>query len=77
MAVANGLQIRLLAAAGCCLPPMQAPTRQQLVERLLALVVAAANAGAAGAAHGINLIDEDDARGVLLGLHAHTRSGDR
>src|SRR5581483_8484191 len=35
---------------------------EQLVERLLALVVAAAQACAALAAHGINFIDEDDAR---------------
>ena len=41
---------------------------QQLVERLLALVVAAAEAGAALAADRVDLVDEDDARGVLLGL---------
>jgi hypothetical protein len=35
---------------------------QELVEGLLALVVAAAEAGAAMAAHGIDLVDEDDAR---------------
>ena len=33
---------------------------QKLVERLLALVVTAAQAGAALTAHGINLINEDD-----------------
>ena len=41
---------------------------QQLVEGLLALVVAAAHAGAAVAADGVDLVDEDDRRGVLLGL---------
>ena len=41
---------------------------QDLVERLLALVVRAAEAGAALAADGVDLVDEDDARGVALGL---------
>ncbi len=41
---------------------------QQLVERLLALVVAAAHAGAAVAADGVDLVHEDDAGAVLLGL---------
>ena len=41
---------------------------EQLVERLLALVVAAAHAGAAVAADGVDLVDEDDGRRVLLGL---------
>ena len=41
---------------------------QQLVEGLLALVVAAAQAGAAMAADGVDLVDEDDAGLVLLGL---------
>ena len=41
---------------------------EHLVERLLALVVAAAQAGAAVAADGVDLVDEDDRRGVLLGL---------
>ena len=41
---------------------------QQLVQRLLALVVAAAQAGAALAADRVDLVDEDDARRVLLGL---------
>ena len=41
---------------------------QQLVERLLALVVAAAQTGAALAADRVDLVDEDDARAVLLGL---------
>ena len=39
--------------------------REHLVERLLALVVAAAEAGAALAADGVDLVDEDD-RGRLL-----------
>ena len=42
--------------------------RQELVQGLLALVVAAAKAGATLTTHRINLIDEDDARGVFLGL---------
>ena len=41
---------------------------QQLVEGLLALVVPAAGARAAVAADGVDLVDEDDGGGVLLGL---------
>ena len=41
---------------------------QQLIQRLLLFVVAAAQAGAALAAHGIDLIDEDDGRSQPLGL---------
>ncbi|SHV08873.1 Uncharacterised protein [Mycobacteroides abscessus subsp. abscessus] len=41
---------------------------EQLVQRLLALVVAAAQAGATLAADGVDLVDEDDAGAVLLGL---------
>ena len=41
---------------------------QQLVEGLLALVVTAAHAGAAVAADGVDLVDEDDRGSVLLGL---------
>ena len=41
---------------------------EQLVQRLLALVVAAAHAGAALAADGVDLVDEDDGGGVLLRL---------
>ena len=41
---------------------------EQLVERLLALVVTAAEAGAAVATDGVDLVDEDDARRVLLAL---------
>jgi hypothetical protein len=44
---------------------------QQLVERLLALVIAAAKARATGTAHGVDLVDEDDAGRVLLGLFEH------
>ena len=49
---------------------------QQLVERLLALVVPAAEAGAAMTADGVDLVDEDDAGRVLLALQeeiAHPR----
>ncbi len=52
---------------------------QQLVERLFALVVAAAKAGAALTADRIDFVDEDDARRTLLGLleHvAHARGAD-
>ena len=41
---------------------------EELVERLLALVVTAAHAGAAVAADGVDLVHEDDAGRVLLGL---------
>src|SRR5690606_29296099 len=44
---------------------------QQLVQRLLALVIAAAEAGATMATNGVDLVDEDDAGGVLLGLLEH------
>jgi len=44
---------------------------QKLVERLLALIIAAAKAGTAMAADGVDLVDEDDARAVLLGLLEH------
>ena len=40
---------------------------EHLVERLLALVVTAAHAGAAMAADRVDLVDEDDGRGVVLG----------
>ena len=52
---------------------------EHLVERLLALVVAAAEAGAALAADRVDLVDEDDRRRLLLrGLEevAHTRRAD-
>ena len=41
---------------------------EQLIERLLTLVVTAAKAGAAMAADGVDLVDEDDARRVCLAL---------
>jgi hypothetical protein len=44
---------------------------EQLVERLFALVIAAAKACATMAADGVDFIDEDDARRVLLGLLEH------
>src|SRR5690606_18090763 len=49
---------------------------QQLVERLFAFVMTAANTGAAVATHGIDLVDEDDAGSLFLGGFehvAHTR----
>jgi hypothetical protein len=52
---------------------------EQLVQRLLALVVAAAEAGAAVAADGVDLVHEDDARRRLLRLLeevAHARGAD-
>ena len=54
---------------------------EDLVERLLALVVAAADAaaGPAGAADRVELVDEDDRRRGLLGLReqvAHARGAD-
>ena len=42
--------------------------RQELVERLFAFVVASTDAGTALAADGINFVDEDQARAVLLGF---------
>ena len=44
---------------------------QQLIERLLALVVAAAETGAAMAADRVDFVDEDDAGRVLLRLFEH------
>ena len=41
---------------------------QQLVQRLLALVVPAAQAGAAMTAHRVDFVDEDDAGRILLAL---------
>ena len=41
---------------------------QQLVQRLLAFVVSAAQTRAAVATHGVNLINKDDGRGSALGL---------
>lgn len=42
--------------------------RQQLIQRLLALIIASAHASSTGAAHGIDLIHEDNAGSILLGL---------
>src|SRR5690606_21892987 len=44
---------------------------QQLVEGLLALIVPTAEPGTAMPTHRIDLVDEDDARGMLLGLLEH------
>src|SRR5690606_17671183 len=44
---------------------------EKLVERLLALVVAAAEAGATMPSDRVDLVDEDDARRILLGLLEH------
>ncbi len=52
---------------------------EQLVQRLLALVVPSAQTGAAVAADGVDFVDEDDARRVGLALLeqvAHTRGAD-
>ena len=51
--------------------PRSRPSRRELVQRLLALVVAAAEAGAAMTADGVDFVDEDDAGRVLLGLLEH------
>ena len=50
---------------------------QQRVERLLAFVVAADVAAAAGFAEGVELIDEDDAGRFLLGLLEHVADAGR
>ena len=44
---------------------------QQLVQGLFALVVSAAQTGTPVATDGVDLVDEDDAGGVLLGLFEH------
>jgi len=44
---------------------------QQLVQRLFALIVTAAEARATMASDRVDFVDEDDARGVLLGLFEH------
>jgi maleate cis-trans isomerase len=46
---------------------------EQLVDGLLALVVATTQAGTTLATHSINLIDEDDAGGLGLGLRTAGR----
>src|SRR4029077_6334580 len=50
---------------------------EELVQGLLAFVVAAPKAGAAMAANGVYFIDEDDARRVLLGLLEHVTDAAR
>jgi hypothetical protein len=50
---------------------------QHLVQRLLALVVATAEAGTAMAADRIDFVDEDDARRVLLGVLEHVANAGR
>ena len=50
---------------------------EQRVERLLAFVVAADVAAAAGLAEGVELVDEDDAGGLLLGLLEHVADAGR
>ncbi len=50
---------------------------EQLVERLLALVVAAAETRAAVTADGVDFVDEDDARRVLLRLLEHVAHAGR
>ena len=50
---------------------------EQRVERLLALVVAADVAAAAGLAEGVELVDEDDAGRLLLGLLEHVADAGR
>ena len=47
---------------------------EQLIERLLALVVSAAEAGAAVTSNRVNLVDEDDARRVLLACSKRSRT---
>jgi hypothetical protein len=66
------MQLVVAATAAATAPARSsgAPTGEQLVDGLLALVVAASHAGAALAAHRVNLIDEDDAGGLGLGLQA-------
>ena len=44
---------------------------EDLVERLLAFIGAAADAGAAHPAHGVDLVDEQQAGGVFLGRLEH------
>src|SRR5262249_1309989 len=50
---------------------------QELVQRLLALVIATAEAGAAMAADRVDFVDEDDAGRVLLGLLEHVADAAR
>src|SRR5690554_6306997 len=50
---------------------------QQLVQRLLAFVVAATDADTTGAADGVDLVDKDDAGGGFLGLLEHVADAAR
>ena len=50
---------------------------QHLVQRLLAFVIAAAQTRAALAAHGVNFVDEDDARRVFLRVFKHVAHASR
>ena len=50
---------------------------EKLVQRLLALVVAAAIADATRTAHGVDLVDEDDARRILFRLFKHIANAAR
>src|SRR5205085_8835777 len=50
---------------------------QQLVQGLLALIIAVAQTGAAMAADGVDLVDEDDAGRRLLGLVEHVADSAR
>ena len=50
---------------------------EQLIQRLLALVVAAAKTGATMAADGVDFVDEDDAGRVLLRLIEHVAHAGR
>src|SRR3546814_5304510 len=47
---------------------------QKLVQRLLALVIAVAQPCAAMTSHGVDFVDEDDARRILLRLFEHVSS---
>jgi len=47
---------------------------EQLVERLFALVVSAAQTGATMASDGVDLIDEDDARSIFLACSKRSRT---
>ena len=47
---------------------------EQLIERLLALIMAATQAGTAMTANGVNLVDEDDAGRVLLPCSNRSRT---
>src|SRR3546814_217892 len=50
---------------------------QKLVQRLLALVIAVAQPCAAMTSHGVDFVDEDDARRILLRLFEHVAHAGR